>query len=147
IWRMLKMARALAKEVYPELNYDLVIAGTFLHDLGKITELNSLPVISITREGYLEGHIILGLKLLDQLLKQVSDFPAELRLELEHIILSHHGKPEFGSPKIPVFPEAVAVSLADDVECKIEQYLRAREEASTDNDWFWSKRLGSVYLR
>ncbi|MEM2944211.1 MAG: HD domain-containing protein [Methanomassiliicoccales archaeon] len=133
--------------LFPTLDRDLLIAGAILHDVGKIEEYTISTSIEETDDGMFRGHLVIGEEMISRACDSITEFPRSLKLKICHIILSHHGKPEFGSPKIPVFPEAVAVSLADDVECKIEQYLRAREEASTDNDWFWSKRLGSVYLR
>jgi len=125
IWRMLKSAKALVKDVYPDLNYDLVITGTFIHDLGKLLELESTPVISISRAGYLEGHIVLGLKLLERLLREIKDFPSELRLHLEHIIISHHGELEWGSPVVPLTPEAMLIHHIDNLDAKLNMVIDA----------------------
>ena len=119
VWHMAKSGRALLREVYPQLDPDLVVAGILIHDLGKLLELELSPAISYTKLGYLEGHIFLGLKMLDEKLRKLPDFPDELRLQLEHIILSHHGEKEFGSPVLPATPEAMLIHQIDNLDAKL----------------------------
>jgi len=119
VWHMAKSGRALLREVYPQLDPDLVLAGILIHDLGKLLELELSPAISYTKLGYLEGHIFLGLKMLDEKLRKLPDFPDELRLQLEHIILSHHGEKEFGSPVLPATPEAMLIHQIDNLDAKL----------------------------
>jgi 3'-5' exoribonuclease len=119
VWHMAKSGRALLREVYPQIDADLVIAGILIHDLGKLQELELSPAISYTKLGYLEGHIFLGLKMLDEKLRKLPDFPDELRLQLEHIILSHHGEKEFGSPVLPATPEAMLIHQIDNLDAKL----------------------------
>jgi 3'-5' exoribonuclease len=119
VWHMAKAGRAIMREVYPRLDPDLVIAGILIHDLGKVVELELTPGIAYTKLGYLQGHIVLGLKMLDEKLRRLPDFPDELRLQLEHIILSHHGEKEFGSPVLPATPEAMLVHQIDNLDAKL----------------------------
>jgi len=119
IWHMAKAARVLVKEVYPGLDFDLVIAGVLLHDLGKIEELEFSPAIGYTKAGYLEGHIFIGLKMLDEKIRKLPDFPDELRLQLEHIILSHHGEKEWGSPVVPATLEAMLIHHIDNLDARV----------------------------
>jgi len=119
VWRMLKSGRQLAKEVYPELDFDLVLVGTFVHDLGKIAELEFKTSPAYTKAGYLEGHVVLGLKLLDEKIAQAPGFPAELKLHLDHIVLSHHGYREWGAPVLPSTPEAMLIHHLDNLDAKL----------------------------
>jgi len=125
LWHMAKIGRAVVREVYPRLDYDLVMAGILLHDLGKIQELEFSPAISYSKLGYLEGHIFLGLKMLDEKLRKLPSFPDELRLQLEHIILSHHGEKEWGSPVLPATPEAMLIHQIDNLDAKLTIVLEA----------------------
>jgi len=136
IWHMLKIAHLLAGEIYPALDYDLIITGAFLHDLGKIDELNSFPVPSYTRAGYLEGHIILGLKSFQEKVSLISDFPEELKLHLEHIILSHHGEKEWGSPVLPATSEAMLIHFIDNLDAKLAMIEEAIEQDWNQNEEF-----------
>ncbi|MDH7507935.1 MAG: HD domain-containing protein [Methanomassiliicoccales archaeon] len=133
--------------LYQNLDRDLLITGAVLHDIGKIEEYRIKTSIEETDDGMLRGHLVIGSEMVSRACDSIPDFPENLKIKTCHILLSHHGKPELGSPRTPMFPEAAAVSLADDMDSRIEQYIRAKEEASTDDNWFWSKRLGSVYLR
>ena len=92
---------------YPQVNRDLVLTGAFLHDIGKIHELTYNRSFSYTTRGQLLGHMIIELEMLQAKLSLVPDFPPELKTLLEHLIISHHGEYEFGSPKLPMFPEAL----------------------------------------
>jgi len=125
VWHMAKIARAVIREVYPKLNSDLVMTGVLLHDLGKIQELEFSPSISYTKLGYLEGHIFLGLKMLNEKLRLLPSFPDELRLQLEHIIISHHGEREWGSPILPATPEAMLVHHIDNLDARVTIVLEA----------------------
>lgn len=104
---------------YKDLDLDLLLAGAILHDIGKIYELDYSRSVSYTTEGQLLGHIVLGLRLLDEKLRCLPEFPAKLRALLEHMILSHHGRLEFGSPKEPMFPEALLLHFLDDLDAKM----------------------------
>ncbi|MGD0498681.1 MAG: HD domain-containing protein [Bryobacteraceae bacterium] len=105
---------------YPIVDYDLLIAGIVLHDIGKIYELSYERGFSYTAAGQLLGHITIGVQMVAEKLRGVPDFPPRLRALVEHMILSHHGQLEFGSPKLPQFPEALLLHYLDDLDSKME---------------------------
>jgi 3'-5' exoribonuclease len=121
---------------YPWLQRDLLLAGVIFHDLGKTAELNFTRGFRYSTRGQLLGHITIGLEMVQEKIRQIPDFPAELKDQIEHIILSHHGKLEFGSPKEPMFPEALVVHYLDDLDSKLEamheQYAADQTRAG---DW------------
>ncbi len=121
---------------YPELSLDLVLAGIFLHDLGKTRELKYETNFGYTDEGQLLGHITQCILMIEEKIRQAEQtsgrkFPPEKKWVLQHIVLSHHGEYEFGSPKLPAVPEAIAVHYLDNLDAKIYQALHA---ITTDND-------------
>lgn len=116
---------------YPFLDRDLILAGLLLHDLGKIEELNFTRGFTYSTRGNLIGHISMGVEMVRDKVREIPDFPPELWDRLQHIILSHHGKLEFGSPKEPMFMEALAVNYLDDLDSKLEAML---EQYATDKD-------------
>jgi len=105
---------------YPNVDYDLLLTGVILHDIGKIYELNYERGFSYSSEGQLLGHINIGLRMVADKLQGIPDFPPALRSLVEHMILSHHGQLEFGSPKLPQFPEALLLHYLDDMDSKME---------------------------
>ena len=105
---------------YENLDFDLLITGVVLHDIGKIYELNYERGFSYSDEGQLIGHISIGLRMIAEKLQKLSDFPPLLRSLVEHMVLSHHGQLEFGSPKVPHFPEALLLHYIDDMDSKME---------------------------
>lgn len=113
------LARAVAAH-YASLDWNLLVAGVVLHDIGKIYELTYDRGFAYSVEGQLVGHISISMRMLSDKLRGLPDFPVRLRNVLEHLILSHHGKLEFGSPKVPLFPEAVVLHYLDDLDSKME---------------------------
>jgi 3'-5' exoribonuclease len=113
------MAR-LAGQHYANIDCDLLLTGAVLHDIGKIYELNYERGFSYSNDGQLLGHIQIGLRMVSDKLRELPDFPAPLRTLVEHMILSHHGRLEFGSPKLPQFPEALLLHYLDDMDSKME---------------------------
>jgi 3'-5' exoribonuclease len=114
---------ALAKmtaDHYKTVDYDLLIAGAVLHDIGKLYELNYHRGFSYSNEGQLLGHITIAVRMVEDKIRLLPDFPPELRSLVEHLILSHHGQLEFGSPKLPCFPEALLLHFLDDMDSKME---------------------------
>ena len=105
---------------YPHIDYDLLVTGVILHDIGKIYELNYERGFSYSSEGQLLGHISIAMRMVGDKLRGLPDFPPRLRTLLEHMILSHHGQLEFGSPKLPQFPEALLLHYLDDLDSKME---------------------------
>jgi 3'-5' exoribonuclease len=137
---MLDAADRLAP-LYPELNRDLFLMGVFLHDVGKVRELTFERSFGYSDEGQLVGHLVIGVQMLAEQARRVSDltgepFPAELLLRLEHLILSHHGTHEFGSPRLPMTPEAIALHYLDNFDAKLHAFTREiREDPNTSSAW------------
>lgn len=130
----------LAKTVgphYPIVNLDLLLTGIILHDIGKIEELTYDRSLGYSDVGQLLGHIAIGVRYLHDKLREVPDFPPKLAVLVEHMILSHHGKLEFGSPKVPAFPEALLLSYLDDLDSKME-CMRAQLERDERTDGSFS---------
>ena len=109
----------LAAGHFPLIHRDLLLTGAILHDIGKIYELGWKTSFEYTLEGQLIGHISIGTRLLHEKMQTLPGFPDRLRILVEHIILSHHGSYEFGSPKLPMIPEAVLLHYLDDAEAKM----------------------------
>ncbi len=105
---------------YALLDRDLLLTGVMLHDIGKVRELAWETGFEYTIEGTLLGHIQMGVELVEKTMDQLGDFPPRLRTLVVHMILSHHGKLEFGSPKLPMIPEALALSFVDDFDAKMQ---------------------------
>lgn len=108
---------------YGFLRRDLVLAGIVLHDIGKVEELGFARGFSYTTRGQLIGHITLGAQIVREKFRELSDFPPSLADQIEHIILSHHGELEFGSPRQPLFPEALVVHLLDNMDSKLASMM------------------------
>jgi 3'-5' exoribonuclease len=113
------LARASATH-YPHIDFDLLLTGVLLHDVGKIRELHYARSFGYTTEGQLLGHIQIGVQMVLDKLRRMPDFPPRLQELVVHMILSHHGELEFGSPKIPLFPEALLLHLLDNMDSKME---------------------------
>ncbi len=113
-----------AAPFYPEVNRDLLVTGAILHDIGKVRELSWKTNFAYTLEGQMIGHISIAQGMLREKVKELAPFPERLRVLVEHMILSHHGKYEFGSPKLPMTPEAMLLSALDDLEAKFAAMRR-----------------------
>jgi len=124
---------------YDFLHRDLLLAGLVLHDVGKIEELSFSRGFRYSTRGQLLGHISIGLEMVQEKMRQIPGFPAELKGQIEHIILSHHGKLEFGSPKEPVFPEALLVHFLDEIDSKLEA-MRAQYATDQARPGDWTAR-------
>ncbi len=137
---MMELARLIGAR-YGELDTELLMMGAFLHDLGKTEELKSGGEISYTDRGQLLGHIVIGIQMLDEKIRQVEGesgetFPIQLRQQLEHLVVSHHGSQEYGSPKIPVTLEAVALHHIDNLDAKLGTYTSVIEQdVAADGNW------------
>jgi 3'-5' exoribonuclease len=127
---------------YPELDPDVLLAGVVLHDIGKIEELRYAREIDYTTEGRLLGHIMLGMGMVRDRIKAIPGFPPALAVVVEHLILSHHGSLEFGSPTLPQTREAVALHFLDDLDSKMAA-MRATLESQCGPDG-WSARNPSL---
>ena len=132
---------------YAAVDRDLLVAGALLHDIGKVREMETGTSIEVTDEGMFRGHVVIGDEMVGKAIAAIQDFPEALRLKMSHMMLSHHGKREWGSPKEPQTAEALLLHFSDLADSQVFQYLRARAEAKTDDDWTWDRRLGHIYLK
>jgi 3'-5' exoribonuclease len=128
---------------YPQINRDLLLTGAFLHDIGKIHELSYTRSFAYTSRGQLLGHMIIELEMLQAKIAQIPGFPDEMKTLLEHLIISHHGQYEFGSPKLPMFPEALMLHYLDDLDSKMES-MRAHFEREAENESSWTSYNASL---
>jgi 3'-5' exoribonuclease len=123
---------------YPDLNRDLLIAGALLHDVGKVAELRYQRAFEYTDAGKLLGHIVIGVEMVDQKMRDIDDFPETLSIHLKHLLLSHHGQYEYGSPKRPKTIEAVILNFLDDLDSKING-VRTHIDREPDSDSSWTR--------
>jgi len=124
-------------EHYPALERDLLLAGVLFHDLGKLREMSYLKALDYTDQGKLVGHLVIGVEIVDQLAAGLPGLAAERVLLLKHLILAHHGKPDFGSPRVPMIAEAAVLHYLDNLDAKVFAYLEAERENPQGN---WSER-------
>jgi len=117
---------------YPVLHRDLLLTGVVLHDIGKVRELAWDIGFEYTVEGTLLGHIEMGLELVGKTIDGLPDFPPRLRTLVLHMILSHHGKLEFGSPKLPMIPEALVLNFVDDLDAKMQAVASEFEKSTRE---------------
>ncbi|NLY39029.1 MAG: HD domain-containing protein [Firmicutes bacterium] len=146
---VIAICRDLVK-LYPDrLQLDLLVAGAVLHDIGKIEEYDLASLnFDFTDRGKLVGHISIGKEILDQKIAQIPDFPPRLKLELEHMILTHHGKREWGSPEVPKTFHAFILFHADLVSARLNQFVQVLEKHPRGTgDWTeWDRFLEcSIY--
>jgi 3'-5' exoribonuclease len=120
---------------YPELDADLLLSGIVLHDVGKIDELSYERGVQYTTQGRLLGHITIGTLLVREKIKAIPGFPAELAILVEHLILSHHGSLEFGSPTLPQTREGIALHFLDDMDSKMAAMRATLAAESGDDEW------------
>ncbi|MCK5914096.1 MAG: HD domain-containing protein, partial [Desulfuromusa sp.] len=141
---------ALAGDVaarYPQVNRDLLICGALLHDIGKVSELSYQRSFDYTDEGKLLGHIVIGVQMVEDRIRQIPDFPDELSLLIKHLLLSHHGQYDFGSPKRPKFLEAVILNFVDDLDSKINGVqTHIDKEPDREGNWTSYHRLYDRYF-
>jgi len=144
VLQLCKLGRDVLKH-YPQINGDLVIAGLILHDFGKIEEITTDRYFDYTDKGHLVGHLIISVEILIKKTAQIPDFPEKILHHLEHIILSHHGHLEYGSPKEPMTQEALMVHHLDNMDSKLQAFedVIAREPGG---DPVWSTS-GIVFKR
>jgi 3'-5' exoribonuclease len=129
-----RMAEALL-QIYPRLDRDLLIAGAALHDIGKIEELGTSRRLGYTTRGQLVGHVAMGLEILEQHVSRMAGFPVEVKTALQHLIVSHHGEIEKGALRTPMFPEALALSIMDLLDARLEQAWRLIDQVPADEEW------------
>ncbi len=122
---------------YSEINYDILIAGAILHDIGKVEEYDD-KTFKRTYSGKLLGHISIGIVIIDRKIASIKNFPSKLEYAIKHLILSHHGELEWGSPVQPLTLEAFLLHFADNIDSKVETFPQAK---SGDNGWHYNKSL------
>lgn len=132
---------------YPVLNRDLLLCAAMMHDIGKVYELSPFPTNDYTDDGQLLGHIYMGAKIASDLADGIDGFPARLKSELCHCILSHHGELEYGSPKKPALVEAVALSMADNTDAKLETFTEILDNNGDNTEWLGYNRLFESNIR
>jgi 3'-5' exoribonuclease len=132
--------------LYKELNMDLLLTAAAFHDIGKLDELSTFPENDYTDNGQLLGHIVIGIVKLDKAMDTIGDFPPVLRGELEHLIASHHGELEYGSPKKPALMEAMALHHADNTDAKLETF-KELVSGAVNTDWMGYNRFVESNVR
>lgn len=145
----LSMTRLLqvVTEHYGGVNKDLVIAGGILHDIGKIYEFSYDRIVEYSDRGRLIGHVVIGVEMLDEKIRTLENFPGQLAMELRHILLSHHGVLEYGSPKRPKTIEAMLVHHIDDLDAKASAFREFIDASPTDeSDWTPFHRLFERFI-
>ncbi len=141
----------LAQQVaghYPELNLDLLLTVAMLHDVGKLDELCYTRAIGYTTSGQLLGHIVMELETVVHAIDKIPGFPNELKTVVQHLLISHHGQYEFGSPKLPMIREAMVFHYLDDMDSKMAAVRAALANESGDEEWSaYSGALQRKFLR
>ncbi len=141
-----RVAKAIAAH-YDNINLDLLITGAVLHDIGKTRELSYSKSFDYTDEGRLVGHIMIGTEMINQKIASLPDFPDDTAMIVKHLILSHHGQYEFGSPKRPKMLEALLLSYVDDIDAKMESFAQfIKKEKRPDSRWTSYHKLFDRYL-
>ena len=141
----------LAKQVaehYPELDTDLLLTAAILHDVGKLDELCYERAVGYTVEGQLLGHIMMEFETVSKAIDAIEGFPVNLKTVVQHLLISHHGQYEFGSPKLPMIREALAFHYLDDLDSKLAAVRAALALDSGEPEWSaYSGALGRKFLR
>ena len=144
---IVKLCEYLAS-AYPILNRDLLLAGALFHDIGKTKELSAFPENDYTDDGQLLGHIVMGVEMISDAVRNIEAFPPALASQLKHCVIAHHGELEFGSPKKPALAEAVALHYADATDAKMQTLAEIWKDKNTGNsDWIGFNRLFDSNLR
>jgi len=131
-----RLARLVTQNYPGQIDLDLLLSGVVLHDIGKIHELSYTRSFSYTTEGQLLGHMMLALEMVHSKLRDLPEFPRTLQVLLEHMIISHHGRYEYGSPKLPMFPEALLLHQLDDLDSKMQTMQGTlQRDHQTEGEW------------
>ena len=142
-----EMSRRVAAH-YPELDVDLLLTAAILHDVGKLQELCYERAIGYTTEGLLLGHIVMEVETVSKAMDRIENFPSALKTVVQHVLISHHGQHEFGSPKLPMIREAMVFHYLDDLDSKLAAVRVALATPSGDDEWSaYSGALGRRFLR
>jgi 3'-5' exoribonuclease len=142
-----ELCRAVLKH-YPEADADLLLSGAILHDIGKLRELSYERSLGYTDEGQLLGHIMIEYEMISKKMEAISEFPPQLKILVQHMLLAHHGKYEFGSPKLPMFREALLLHYLDDLDSKMAAVRSAVDSGTGEGNWTaFSGALERRFLR
>lgn len=131
---------------YPILNRDLLYTAAMCHDIGKMKELSPFPTNDYTDDGQLLGHIVIGVEMISDAIREIPDFPEKLANELKHCVIAHHGELEYGSPKKPALSEAMALHFADCTDAKMQTLTEIFKDKNS-KDWLGYNRLFETNLR
>lgn len=134
-------------EQYPILQRDLLIASAMFHDIGKLKEISEFPENDYTDDGNLLGHIYIGTEWIGEHIAAIPGFPQKTASELKHCILAHHGELEYGSPKKPSLAEALALSLADNMDAKLQTMKELLKSGEEKSEWLGFQRLFDTNVR
>jgi 3'-5' exoribonuclease len=138
-----RLADQVAK-LYPDLDRSLLLAGAMLHDIGKVKEFSfDSPVIDYSDPGRLMGHMVIGVEMVQERIQAIRDFPEDLGVRLKHLILSHHGRYEFGAPTLPMLMEGFVLNFVDDMDAKLNTIAGVAKKATT-NGYQWSEYQRSL---
>ena len=132
---------------YPILKRDLLLTAAMCHDIGKVKEISPFPENDYTDDGQLLGHIVMGSQMVAEKAAKIEGFPHVLLTQVQHCILAHHGRYEYGSPKLPALMEALALNYADDTDAKMETFKEILENNSENQGWLGFNRLFESNLR
>ncbi|MBP5281937.1 MAG: HD domain-containing protein [Lachnospiraceae bacterium] len=132
---------------YPMLKRDLLLTAAMCHDIGKVKELSAFPTNDYTDDGQFLGHIVMGSQMVAEKAAQIPGFPHQLLIQVQHCILAHHGKYEYGSPKLPALMEAVALNYADDTDAKMETFKEILNNNVGNMEWLGFNRLFESNLK
>jgi 3'-5' exoribonuclease len=133
-------------DFYP-LDKDLLISAALLHDIGKTKEYTAKASIDVTDEGRLLGHLFLTAQMVEKKIETIESFPGSTKDKIIHMLLSHHGELEKGSPKVPAFPEAMALFHADYMDAFVKNTIQEIEGAGEELDWIFSRSLGRFLFK
>lgn len=138
--KLIELAEFVGKQ-YSALNGEMLILGAFLHDIGKVRELTISPDFGYSNEGQLIGHMVIGIRILEDKVREAEELsgepiPDELVLQLKHMIVSHHGEYEYGSPKLPMTLESIALHYLDSLDAKVQSFTQIlQDDPNSDSHW------------
>lgn len=143
---VLNLCSFYAKQ-YPIINRDLLYTAALFHDMGKLDELSSFPIVEYTDSGQLIGHILISIEWINNKIKEIDGFPENLANLVKHCVISHHGELEYGSPKKPQIIEAFALNFADNTDAKLQAVSDLLESTEVEEDWLGWQRMVDGNIR
>lgn len=143
---VLNLCSFYAKQ-YPIINRDLLYTAALFHDMGKLDELSSFPIVEYTDSGQLIGHILISIEWINNKIKEIDGFPENLANLVKHCVISHHGELEYGSPKKPQIIEAFALNFADNTDAKLQAVSDLLESTEVEEDWLGWQRMFDGNIR